>query len=439
MQLTQQDNVTYVTIADNAAAIPASTGGITDVPVTPTTLAAGGAAIVDEGGFGYSTLAAFAALSDSTKLRTVQNIGGELFSSAAFTKGAITKGKHPVTAADTFATVSQYSAAVQQITRIGYNGTTGALPVANDTSYWIKIRKNDNDAANRSQPASLFSQFKTDATGNQAELAFGLVEVGIKNMSTQAQGTNGYLRFEAICDEAGAAITSGGATPVTSWVFTYGSAVVESSAVGIATLTNLNVGDVIKIAAATTSPVYKVEAIELGTATTTTKVTLTYAYQGADATVAIGTSRRILEAAHIIAEYGVQLRGVADDFNVNSFRNYYSNRFTGTFSDTSVLNTLDTAARNGSGVWQEVAMAEYMSMGNQGENSMLAVPPTMRTASVVTDGEYDGIMITVEEDIHGLTSQNKADSNILIYAEDGSGSPTGNGIALALGVQTLLT
>jgi len=438
MQLTQQDNVTYVTIADTTVAIPASTAGVTDAPVTPTTLAAGGAAIVDEGGIGYSTLAAFAALSDATKVRTVQNIGGELFYSAAFTKGAIVKST-PIGGADTFATVSQYSAAVQQITRIGYNGTTGSLPIANDTSYWIKIRKNDNDAANRSQPASLFSQFKTDATGNQAELAFGLVEVGIKNMSTQAQGTNGYLRFEAICDEAGSAITSGGATPVTNWVFTYGSAVVESSAVGIATLTNLNVGDVIKIAAATTSPVYKVEAIELGTATTTTKVTLTYAYQGADATVAIGTSRRILEAAHIIAEYGVQLRGVADDFNVNSFRNYYSNRFTGTFSDTSVLTTLSAASRNGSGVWQEVAMAEYMSMGNQGENSMLAVPPTMRTASVVTDGEYDGIMITVEEDIHGLTSQNKADSNILIYAEDGSGSPTGNGIALALGVQTLLT
>jgi len=422
MQLTQQDNVTYVTIADTTVAIPASTAGVTDVPVTPTTLAAGGAAIVDEGGFGYSTLAAFAALSDATKLRTVQNIGGELFSSAAFTKGAIVKST-PISGDDTFATVSQYSAAVQQITRIGYNGTTGALPVANDTSYWIKIRKNDNDAANRSQPASLFSQFKTDATGTQEELAFGLVEVGVKNMSTQAQGTNGYLRFEALCDEAGA--TDGTATTIT---VEYGSKAGTLNAGA----TTFVVGDVLRIGGgATTDPVYKIATLS------TTAISFDIAYQGASG--AGVTIEYITAAQATAAEFGVQLRGVADDFDVNSFRNYYSNRFTGTFSDTSVLTTLSAASRNGSGVWQEVAMAEYMSMGNQGENSMLAVPPTMRTASVVTDGEYDGIMIAVEEDIHGLTSQNKADSNILIYAEDGSGSPTGNGIALALGVQTLLT
>ena len=430
MQLTQQDNVTYVTIADNAAAAPTA-GGV----ASSTTIVDGAAAIVNEGGI-ILDAAAYTALGADRQVRLVQNIGGDLFYTADFTKGKLRAGKSNKSGAPTAsgpASISIYSAAVQQITRIGYNGTTGSLPIANDTSYWIKIRKNDNDAANRSQPASLFSQFKTDATGNQAELAFGLVEVGIKNMSTQAQGTNGYLRFEAICDEAGAAITSGGATPVTAWVFTYGSAVVESSAVGIATLTNLNVGDVIKIAAATTSPVYKVEAIELGTATTTTKVTLTYAYQGADATVAIGTSRRILEAAHIIAEYGVQLRGVADDFNVNSFRNYYSNRFTGPFSDTSVLTTLSSASRNGSGTWQEAAMAEYMSMGNQGENSMLAVPPTMRTASVETDGEYDVLALTADEDIHGLTSANTETSKAMLYLQDGSGSPSGLAIAVVLG------
>ena len=71
--------------------------------------------------------------------------------------------------------VPPHKAAQQQITVVGFNGTTGALPVANDTSFFIKIRKNDNDAANRSQPMSLFAQFKTDATAatgflNRAQL-----------------------------------------------------------------------------------------------------------------------------------------------------------------------------------------------------------------------------------------------------------------------------
>ena len=119
--------------------------------------------------------------------------------------------------------------------------------------------------------------------------------------------------------------------------------------------------------------------------------------------------------------------------NVNSFRNYYSNRFTGTFSDTSVLTTLSSASRNGSGTWQEAAMAEYMSMGNQGENSMLAVPPTMRTASVETDGEYDVLALTADEDIHGLTSANTETSKAMLYLQDGSGSPSGLAIAVVLG------
>jgi hypothetical protein len=93
---------------------------------------------------------------------------------------------------------AEFRPAAQQITAIGFNGTTGALPAANDTSYFIKIRKNDNDAGNRSQPFSLFAQFKTDATGSQEELAFGLTKVGIKNMEDEP--ANGYLRFEVLSD-----------------------------------------------------------------------------------------------------------------------------------------------------------------------------------------------------------------------------------------------
>ena len=82
-------------------------------------------------------------------------------------------------------------------------------------------------------------------------------------------------------------------------------------------------------------------------------------------------------AVLLILEY--KYTGVASDFDVNAFRNYYSNRFTATFSDTSTLNTHVQGALDGTGVWQQVAMDEYMSMGNQGENQMLSVPPVMRT------------------------------------------------------------
>jgi hypothetical protein len=429
MQLRRQDNVAYAAIADSTAASPGA------VVITPSTLADGAAALVDEGNLAYVAQAAFDALDDSTRLRVVQNIGGELVFSAAFTKGAIIKSA-AIGGNNTYATVKQFAAAQQQITRIGYNGTTGALPTTTvESSFFIKIRKNDLDAANRSQPNSLFAQFKTDATGSQEELALGLVKNGIKNMSTQPEGNNGYLKFEALCDEAGAAVTAGGALNL---IFTEGSTEVKGSANNVQ-VTNVAVGDCIKIAAALTSPVYKVKSVTAATATTPYIIELTFAYQGADATVAVGTCRRILEAAHIIAEYGVQLRGVASDFDVDAFRNYYANRFTATFSDTSTLNTHVQGAKDGTGMWQQVAMDEYMSMGNQGENDLLAVPPKKRTSSVVTAGQYDCIHISIKEDINGLVSAEKADADILIFLQDGSGSDSGDSIANALNVDTLLT
>ena len=128
-----------------------------------------------------------------------------------------------------------------------------------------------------------------------------------------------------------------------------------------------------------------------------------------------------------------------NDFDVNAFRNYYSNRFSCSFSDAATAVSHLQGAKEGSGVWQEVAMDEYMSMGNQGENQMLSVPPKMRTQSVVVDGAYDAVSIAVSEDIHGLTSANTEDARILLYVEDGKGSPTGKGIAAAFGVDGDLT
>jgi hypothetical protein len=424
MQLRRQDNVTYVSIADTTAASPGA------VVITPSTLAAGAAALVDEGNLAYVAQGVFDALDDSTKLRVVQNIGGELVFSAAFTKGAIVKSAL-IGANNTYATVAQYVAAVQQITRIGYNGTAGSLPTTtSETSFFIKIRKNDNDAANRSQPTSLFAQFKTDATGSQEELALGLVKNGIKNMSTQAAGTNGYVRFEMLNAGARSAAT---ATGVVTLTFTKDSKLVTASAATAST--NVVAGDYISIAAATTTGVYKVASKD-GSG----NLTLETAYQSATTTiVASAANIRIANAAAVAAASGIQLTGIVSDFDVDAFRNYYANRFTATFSDTSTLNTHVQGSNDGNGTWQQVAMDEYMSMGNQGENEQLAVPPRKRTTSVVTDGQYDAIMITIKEDINGLVSADKADASILIYAQDGSGSPSGDAIATALNVDTLLT
>ena len=419
MQLRRQDNVAYAAIADTTAASPGA------VVITPSTLAIGAAALVDEGNLAHVAILTYDALPASTRLRVVQNIAGKLVFSAAFTKGAIIKAK-PLESA----TVSQYVAPNQQVTRIGYNGTIGALPTTIvNSNFFIRLRKRDNDAANRSQPNSLYAQFQTDATGSQEELALGLVKNGILNMTTQPVGNNGYIRFEML----NAGVRSAAHSGVGTLTFTKDSTLVAASAATAST--NVVAGDYISIAAATTTGVYKVKSKD-GSG----NLTLETAYQSATVTITASAANiRITNALALVAASGVQMTGVASDFDVNAFRNYMTIRFTATFSDTTTKVTHVTGATDGTGTWQQVAMDEYMSMGNQGENQMLSVPPVMRTSSVVTDGQYDCVHIAVKEDINGLVSAEKADADIFVFIQDGAGSPSGLTLATALGVQASLT
>ena len=47
-----------------------------------------------------------------------------------------------ITKATATISTSNHRASVQQVSTIGYNGTTGSLPAANSTDYFIKIRAN---------------------------------------------------------------------------------------------------------------------------------------------------------------------------------------------------------------------------------------------------------------------------------------------------------
>jgi hypothetical protein len=369
----------------------------------------------------------YAALANGDQYLVVQGKGATepLMKSPVITKGT------------TKFTIAKHKPAVQQVTTVGYNGTTGALPVASNSDFFIKVRKHDNDAANRSQPMSLFAgPVRTDASGTQEELAFALVANGIKNFAQEP--ANGYLKFENICDAAGAVPTG------TTTLFTpvYGSNRVTIDG----TLTNVAVGDYIRLeGTGVTSAVYKVIAY-----TASTSITLDSPFLGTVAAYAIANVRRVTAVLAASANFGVRLTGVVAPFNVNTFRDYYANRFNVTFSDTSTLVTLLTGARNGNGVWQQVAMDEYMNYGFEGENNQLATPSVPRDQVVKIPGvnsntaatsKYSALNIAWEENIGGLVSASTARGNVVVYLNlDSSGdldtSPANNGetFVVALGL-----
>lgn len=319
-----------------------------------------------------------------------------------------------------------FSPATQQITAIGFNGTTGSLPTANDTSYFIKIRKNDNDAGNRSQPMSLFAQFKTDATGTQEELAFGLVKVGAKNMEDEP--ANGYLKFEALC----AGTQADWAGTATHLSLTNGSTVAlfTDGAGAPALATAPTVGAIIRILGVA----YKI------TASSPSSITLNYAYQGETGLVAGGiTSATQAGVVAAPGDFGVRLTGVAAPFNVQALRDFYTNRFTATFSDDSTLVTHVQGATEGTGAWQRVAMDEYMTYGFEGMNSMIGVPPAPRDQYVVEGGKYSAIEVRWTESMNTLVTAHAADGSVLVYAqlddvnEDIPNTEAGDDLIIALG------
>lgn len=379
------DNVFSVVLDNNTkTALPGALDVVTDL-----NLPAGSICAVDAG---MRHLTSAGALAAAGRYRLVQGRGA----------GKSLMMSPMITIEGTTLSASKHKVAVQQVSTVGYNGTTGALPVAADTDFYIKIRKNDNDAANRSQPMSLFAgPVKTDATPTQAELAFALRLNGVANFAKEP--ANGYLTFDVICDNAGVATPAGVGT-VTA---TAGSRVITTS--GATPATTFAVGDAIRLGTGTADPIYLVTAVSNADQTITVDTPIV-----TSATLTAGNAESIAAANLATANCGVTLTGVQADFDVNAFRDYYVNRFTVTFSDSSTLITT-TGAQSGSGVWQQVAMDEYMSYGFEGENSMLGVPPRMRDQEVIEGGKYGCIEISWSEPIQGLVSLQGGKGSVLFY------------------------
>jgi len=389
--LRKANNVFSVIVDDNAqAALGLSAGTL----LTDVNLPAGAIALADLGNR-FLTAAAYTALGSTDQFRILQGkgVGVPMMKSPILTKGNIS------------ITTAKHKAKQEQITVIGYNGTTGSLPVSNNTDFWIKLRKRDNDAANRSQPMSLFAgPVKTDSTATQVELAFLLAKSGRKNFALEP--ANNYVKFEVISDGTAAAIGT------TTLAVTNGSNVATYSAAH-----SLAVGDLIFIAGAT----YQVKTV-----TSTTVVVLSTVFEGTTASaLATGTTYATNHGKLTsVVNCGIRITGKPAAFDVNAFRDYYANRFTATFSDSSTLVTSVQGAFNGNGTFQQVAMDEYMSYGFEGQNNQLAVPSVPRDAVTKIPGvgsntaltsKYSAVNIAWEERQIGIVSTVNGKGNVLIY------------------------
>jgi hypothetical protein len=337
---------------------------------------------------------------------------------------------------------SNYTAAAQQITTIGSNGTTtvgiGGFGVGGDTaavaavgdSYYMLIEKQDNDEASRSGYApAITAQVKltnpnsyTEAEYIHVHLAEQLREAVRVNDQLEAStpSTKGpkYLRAEVLVVDGTTKTTTG-----KNCVCVHGSKTISSHDGG--NFAAMAAGSYLVLG----EDVYKT-ATGGGGAT----ITLEQPFAGASQTVTAGTSTAqvgFLTYAELSNLTGVGLRLTATDqhtFDVDRHRMYSQSRFNVRFAkdgaDVGAAITVGTQANDGNGDFRQVLSDFYNSMGNSGQRWVSDTPAVSRT--VPTDGSghdaftssslgFGTIAVAVEADNKTLLSSGTAKQLVRLY------------------------
>lgn len=254
--------------------------------------------------------------------------------------------------------ISQYkgaafSAAVEQITYVGFNGTAGAIDTISENDYLVRVIRQDTQATYLNKEQLKFGSMRSDASATQEEIATGVTSSLIANF---AQEPEREIKFERVINNAGAAVAQT-ATP------TYKSTLVVMSAANA-----FVAGDHVRFGTAVTDPTYKV-ASKSGN-----DLVLDIPFQGTSGTGL--TVEIIVAATAATADFGVKMSGLPRKFERGVFK-YSKVRFEVTLAEFGTTGiTFDTAAVDGTGTTEEVQEREWFaSEGIHGKIERIGTPP----------------------------------------------------------------
>ena len=248
-------------------------------------------------------------------------------------------------------TAKAYSAASEQDTEIGFNGTSGSIDAQNSNRYTVRVNFKNNTDLYSEQSDLHFFEYVSDASATQLEIVDYFAQVMSKNEKFSGKTTGkkrGSVKVERFSNATSSAIANSETLTVTN-----GSKVVVSSDTSHA----LIAGDYVRIGHATTktNPVYKVVSVSGA------NITLDQPFQGASAsTVAAGEFAAGAEAA------GIKITGLAQEWKLGLFK-FDKITFDVTldgFGTTAAPAT--TAAAVGSGEGEQVAELEWFGTGSTG-------------------------------------------------------------------------
>jgi hypothetical protein len=330
-------NAKHVLVAGNVG----RTASASTDPNSANYLADGEVVIVSSAG---TVLSKTAALAEDT-VRIAQRSGDQIFYSPMITGKNVSSYKG-----------SAYSSDLEQISYLGWNGTSGAIDEITSNDYLVRIVRQDTQATYLNKEMLKFGAYRSLASTSEEAIAKGLTESLIANFSREPEQE---IKFERVC--SGTQATDGTATSIT---VTNGS----TAATLNAGATTVAVGDYLVIGGGATDAVYEITAL-VGTA-----VTLDVPYQG---TSAAGVSIDYITAANVTAgDMGIKMTGVARKFKRGVFK-FSKVRFVITLEDFGATTvTRSQEANEGNGTWERSQELEWFaSEAANGKVERIGTPP----------------------------------------------------------------
>lgn len=310
-------------------------------------------------------------------------------------------------------TKQAYSASAEQVSYIGYNGTSGSLDNGSITTGHVYALKFGFTFLQYSKSnLDKDTYWKTTST-SEADLAAGLHNNAI-NVFSKVRGTQ--VVVERVVAGTGAQTTG-------TWSVTNGSTVAT-----VSVATGLAVGDTIRTGSATTAAAYKISAIS------GTTITLDAPYQGTTA------ATQTFYGVATPTAWGFKVTGQAPSTFDGLDDNWEQVRFVATLvnitANTAVTPvTVATAATQGSGNWKYVSQLEKKAHFGLGSETRSLMPQTTLSAIASSSYNYDCIYVKFYDnrqlDEVQISGDKKAYSDFYIFTATGLAYNDSNGYSLA--------
>jgi len=310
-----------------------------------------------------------------------------------------------------------YAAAVEQVSFVGYNGTSGAIDVINDNKYILRFNRRPNHFVRGNTNWYKYVTALSSTTATEQEIASKLAKSFYANFFEDRK-IEDFVKMEVLCNDAGSAVGAAADTVVG----VKGSKLVTvTDATTAGTVNPIVAGDWVRFGTATTAPVYKVAESTVGT----TGGILTLEVPLEENVSLLGTTSEIITAANAAtASFGVKFTGRPYKFEVVRWGDYEKVRFILGLENFGITaQSTPTVAFEGTGVYEEVALNDWMSWANDGQTFIEQTPPLVREADAVVGETYSPLSLVQFSPEKRMLSNGNLKSEILIYTPFNAGSP----------------